>query len=554
MKGIGKTVFAGDRIETFEAEILGVLENAGPRQSIILARLAGGPLADTGVMQGMSGSPIYIDGKLVGAVALAYTFAKQPIAGVRPIEEMLDAAPPAPRRAARPESPFQVNVLAGLTGPRAAFDTRAGRLVELATPLSFSGFSPGTLARFAPDLESAGLTPAQSPGGGGSSPRKLGDPRSVAPGSMISVQLMTGDLAVGADGTVTHIDRDRIFAFGHRFIGAGGTELPFARAEVISLLPNLSSSFKISAAREPLGVITQDRSTAVAGVFGREARMTPLSIRVAVPGRPARDYRMQVADDRSLAPLLVQMAIYSALDATERLLGASTVRLRGVVEFAAGDPVRIDNLFASDSNLPLLASLGVVTPLAYAVQSGFDGLRPKSIRLEAQVIEEKRLWQIDRVWTSTRRARPGEEIEIAVALTNEAGAEKIERRKYRFPVGAPAGPVTITASEGMIANLIEFQATLTSPPASAAQVVGLLNGLRPNSGAYLRIARADASYPAGGRDLPAPPASLALLLSRAQAAAGTYAGWRGSTLAEIPIDLGLAAVSGSKSITLEIRE
>jgi hypothetical protein len=555
MKGIGKTVFAGDRIETFEAEILGVLENTGPRQSVILARLSGGPLAETGVLQGMSGSPIYIDGKLAGAVALAYTFAKHPIAGVRPIEEMLGAGPPAVRRASRPESPFQVNVLAGLTDSRTAHDTRAGRLVELTAPLSFSGFSPGTLARFAPELEAAGLVLAQAPGG--ASPpgtRRLGDPRSVSPGSMISVQLMTGDLAVGADGTVTHIDGERLYAFGHRFIGAGGTELPFARAEVVSLLPNLSSSFKISAAREPVGVITQDRFAGISGVFGREARTVPLAVRVAVPGRPAREYRMRMAEERALAPLLVQMAVYSALDATERLLGAATVRLRGTVEFANAEPVRIENLYAADANLPLLASLGAVTPLAYAVQSGFEQLRPKSVRFDAEVIEEKRQWQIDRLWTSTRRARPGDEIEIAVALAGESGAEKIERRKYRVPVGAPAGPLTITASEGLVANLIEYQATLATPPASAAQVVALLNGLRPNSGVYLRVARADASYPAGGRDLPAPPASLALLFSRAQAAAGTFAGWRGSTLAEIPIDLGLAAVSGSRSLTLEIRE
>ncbi len=229
LHGVGRIVFSGNRIDEFQVEILGVLENIGPKQSLILARLSGGPLEKTGVLQGMSGSPVYIEGKLAGAVALAFPFAKEPIAGIRPIEEMVRVT-----EAGRGSAPSQVarnavsmaSLLAGqdLTRmlPRrqeiAAGDTK---LLEIATPLSFSGFTRETLDRFAPQLRALGLEPAQGLAAGGHADPRMGDPSALKPGSMISVELMTGDMSVGADGTITYIDGNRVYAFGHRFLAIG---------------------------------------------------------------------------------------------------------------------------------------------------------------------------------------------------------------------------------------------------------------------------------------------------------------------------------------------
>jgi membrane-associated protease RseP (regulator of RpoE activity) len=250
---VGKTVFQGNKIEEFQVDILGVLENVGPRQSIILARLSGGPLAETGVMQGMSGSPVYMDGRLVGAVALAFNFSKEPIAGIRPIEEMLavgDSPEPGARKVA--------------SNKRASNgDSFASKLVDIATPLSFSGFTAGTLDEFAPQLKKLGLEPRQGVSSGGKLPSKLGAPASLRPGDMIAVELLSGDMSIGAEGTVTAVDGKSIYAFGHQFMSVGNTELPFARAEVLTLLPNLNSSFKISSPLEWMGAITQDRSTSI---------------------------------------------------------------------------------------------------------------------------------------------------------------------------------------------------------------------------------------------------------------------------------------------------
>jgi len=274
-KGIGRTVFSGNKIEEFQVEVLGVLENIGPKQNVILARLSGGPLEKTGVMQGMSGSPVYIDGRLVGAVALAFNFAKEPIAGIRPIEEMLAVAEPlgtagGSQRAAVVQ--HEIPLAPAKTG------VEAGSLIEIATPVSFSGFTAETLEHFAPDLKKLGLSPRQGVSSGGALPNKMGNPAQLRPGDMISVNLLSGDYAIGAEGTVTQVDGKHVYAFGHRFMSAGETELPFARAEVLALLPNLEASFKISSPQEWMGTITQDRSTSIYGEVGRKADTIPLAV------------------------------------------------------------------------------------------------------------------------------------------------------------------------------------------------------------------------------------------------------------------------------------
>ncbi|HEY1964910.1 MAG TPA: SpoIVB peptidase S55 domain-containing protein, partial [Acidobacteriaceae bacterium] len=289
--GVGKTIFSGTRIEEFQVEVLGVLDNIGPQQSIILARLSGGPLANTGVLQGMSGSPVYIDGRLVGAVALGFPEAKEAIAGIRPIEEMLRVDPGAK---AAP------GALASLPA-RAKFAAGGMRLEEIATPVSFAGFTATALEHFGSQLRALGMDPRQGVSGGGNPPVKMGDPKTLEPGSMISVQLMTGDMNVSADGTVTAIDGDHLYAFGHRFLATGPTNMPFARAEVLALLPSLSSSFKISKASEWMGTITADRDTAISGITGRSAAMAPIEIRVG-----NTTYHMSVIQDRIMTPIVAQ--------------------------------------------------------------------------------------------------------------------------------------------------------------------------------------------------------------------------------------------------------
>ena len=277
MHGVGKTVFAGDTVEDFDVEILGILENTGPRQSLILGRLTGGPLEHTGVLQGMSGSPVYIDGKLIGAVALAFPYSKDPIAGIRPIEEMLRVntfpSAPAPQKLADLTNP--ASLLEKALPKAASVGFGEARMTEVATPVSFSGFTSSAIEQFAPQLRALGLEPRQGISLGGAPIDRMGNPSALKPGSMISVELMMGDMSVGADGTLTAIDGNEVYAFGHRFLAIGATQLPFTRSEVMTLLANVNTSFKISSARELMGVISQDRDTAITGSLGIRAAMTP---------------------------------------------------------------------------------------------------------------------------------------------------------------------------------------------------------------------------------------------------------------------------------------
>ncbi len=548
LKGTGRTVFAGSKIESFDVEILGVLENIGPKQSLILGRLSGGPLEKTGVMQGMSGSPVYIDGKLIGAVAMAFQFAKEPIAGIRPIEEMLASSTTSVRR---PEVRASLTDKS-LTERLPRIDSSPDRPIPIATPLSLTGFTQGTVEHFASALRAIGFEPRQGVSGG----RAVKPAPAVTPepGSMISVQLVNGDLSVGADGTVTHVDGNRIHAFGHRFLSVGETELPFTNASVMALLANVSTSFKISAAGSFLGTMTGDYNAAVSGELGRKARMA--KIRIGVKGASGRttDFRMEMVQDRILSPLLLQMMTYSAMDGSERTLGSSSVRLKGTVRFQGiAQPVSIDNIYSGDFNTPLVASLGTALPVAYALQNTTDLLRVESVDLNIEAMTDRRQFTIDQVWTSQREVLPGETIDIHVLLSGEAGREVVRHLKYEVPSGARAGTLNLTVADGPSTNAGEGKAYNLSQLRPASQVIDLLNSLRGQTRGWLRVWRSDPGYTLDGHDLPDPPPSVGLLLAKTPGASPNPG--RGSTVAELSFDAGMEAViSGAKTITVEVKE
>jgi len=516
--------------------VLGVLENLGPRQSIILARLSGGPLVSTGVMQGMSGSPVYIDGKLVGAVALSFPLSKEAIAGIRPIEDMLRVRP----------QPAQT--IAKAAPRRQPFVAGGNTLEEIATPVSFTGFTPAALEHFAPQLRQMGLDPRQGVSGGGAIPARLGDPRKLQPGSMISVQLISGDMTVGAEGTITAIDGDRIYAFGHRFLDEGSTDLPFASAEVLALLPNLSSSFKISIAREWMGSITSDRETAVSGLTGRQASLIPVQIRVG-----QNTYRMQLVQDRVMTPLLMQMALFSAIDSTERSVGAQAYSVRGQLDFDGG-PVRVDDVYSGDVGVAVIASAGIGSPIAYALQSGFDALKLKTVSLDIAPVERRSQEQVVDLMAA-RTVRPGEDLDLTVVMEGQNGVDISRRVQYRVPVGTPVGILNFTIADATSTNVIEFQAAVATPQRSPQQVLGLLNGLRSNTKAYIRVWRAEPSFTVDGRDIPDPPPSLAMLLSRVQAGSTNLVNTRGAKVAELEVPGAPGfVVTGTKTIQVEVKE
>ncbi|HSF24013.1 MAG TPA: SpoIVB peptidase S55 domain-containing protein, partial [Blastocatellia bacterium] len=278
MKGHGMSVFQGSKPERFEVEVLGTLQGMpNPKQAIVIARLSGPLVERSGVFAGMSGSPVYIDGKLVGAVAYAFPFAKEPIAGITPIKYMIGVFEQGGEESPRSSQRVSFKTLIGaadgsFTGdsPAAAAQAQAQTvsggaftgqtMVPIATPVTFSGISQATVDMFASDLKRLGIQPIAGIGGGSSlGPMVPFTKETLSAGSSVSVQLVRGDFTIDASGTVTYRDGERVYAFGHPFLSSGRTSWPMAESSVITVVPNVNNSFKLSSGGSLVGAINQDR-------------------------------------------------------------------------------------------------------------------------------------------------------------------------------------------------------------------------------------------------------------------------------------------------------
>ncbi len=579
MKAVGRTVFTGTKVEEFEVEILGVLKNIGPQQSLILARLSGGPLEKAGVMAGMSGSPVYIDGKLLGAVALSFPFSKEPIAGITPIEQMAgvlekaeaDPSPPLVKVSLHQvptSSGSEPRLLGGLlpSGPNALLPAVADqgvllsaeqpRLARIATPLVISGFTSRAIEQFAAQFRALGLVPMQGGGGGSTADSAAGpgDASDLAPGSMISVQLIRGDLGVNADGTLTYRDGNRIYAFGHRVLAAGPTEMPFAASDVITLLPSAFSSSKISTPGRLLGVIRQDRSAGVLGMIGEKARMIPVQVRMRSSRAREVRYRFEMVNDRYLSPFLLQFAVFGTIDATERVLGESSLAIRGTITLNGLPPVKLENLFSAEANAPALAAQITAAPLALLLHSGFPTVEVRGVDLEIVSSDERRLTSLDQVWSSKREVRPGERLEITAVLRAEDGLETVKKVPVEIPPSLGPGPLQITVADGNSLNLAEVRELPGGfTPKTPAQLVRAINNLRKNNRLYVRLSRPQTAFLLHGTQFPAPPPSVARAMANEPSVSTNIATSRVSTLAETELEALPSVVAGQKTITVQVK-
>lgn len=577
MVATGLTVFEGDRLEEFQAHILGVLRNSiGPRRDLILARLEGGPLANTGVIAGMSGSPVYIDGRLVGAVSYSLgEFAKEPLAGITPIQEMFQAATlPGPRspvaratlalpvtqdglRASlqqafswmRPfaDSPADVQVLGGTLSSGIATLLR-----PIATPLTFAGFDPTVIdpvmaafreRGFAPVLAGAGQTPSSAP----SRERPL-----LRPGDPVGVGLMSGDLEVGATGTVTAVDGDRVYAFGHPFYGLGPTQFPMTRAHVMTILPSLSSSMKIASTGEVIGVVQQDRATTIAGTLGPGPTMIPIRLTLASERGTREQFTMSMVNDQLMTPLLAYVAILNTLTSYERQSGVGTYTLRGSAQLKNHAPVAFEDLFTGDQP-SAGAAASVVAPINVLLRNAFETVELEGLNLEIEGSEEPRSATIERVWIDGTRAKPGTTVDLRVLLRTYRG-EEITRS---IPIAIPAnarGSVSIMVADG--ARLSQWESReLQIQPLQATglpQMIRVLNSARKNNRLYVRLVTRDGGAVVKGEPLASLPASI-LSVMESDRNGGSFSPLQSALLGEWDITAGYA-VSGARTLTLPLEQ
>ena len=577
MKGVGRTVFQGTKIEEFQVEIIGVLENVGPKQSIILARLTGGPLAQTGVIAGMSGSPVLIDGKLIGAVAYGFPFSKETIAGITPIGEMIEVTRTESVSTARPAS-ARLRMSFGAHGPLAPLDQAAlisalkrargsipasggvggglpgalagQSLTPLALPLTFSGFDPQAFAWAREIFGGLGFAPVMAGGGQARTPAQ--PLPAFEPGGAIGISLVEGDLDLSATGTITHIDQDRVYAFGHPFYNLGPTQFPMRKAYVYSVFPSLYQSWKISVpAEDAVGTMDQDRTTAIAGLLGRAPRMIPVDVELKTSRGQERRYSFRIVDDELFSPVLAFVSLASVLQGNERAFGTSTIRVDGRITLSGGREVRVDDLFAEEQPAQQAAAL-VAAPLAYLMSNDFERVTVDRLRVTVSSLETVQTATLQRAWIErTGPVRPGSVVPLRVLLRTYRGETQSETIPVSIPANAPPGPYSVLVTDGPSLTAIE-QRQMRQPfvPKDLDQLVRAINGLRRNHHLYARLLRADEGAIVGGEYLQSlPPSVLSVLGGSSEHGAvvpiRTASVWE----FDLPTDY---AVSGSRVLSLTV--
>lgn len=573
MKGVGKTVFNGTRIEDFQVEVIGTLEHVAPQRNLILVRLAGGPLAQTGVMAGMSGSPVYFGDRLAGAVAYTWAFAREPLAGVTPIQEMLqveDKELPAgsPQGGRRTMGGPTGAPLALLKDPEklpahfaAYFDTflpapaaTASPMTPIATPLLFSGMPARALDRIAPALARAGLQPVQG-GSSSRSPAGAGDAR-LSPGAGVGIKLVRGDVEIAAICTVTYHEKDRVMACGHPLLNLGPTDLIMTTAQVNGLFPSLQESFKFASAGEEVGAFRQDRSTGVFGYVGKKPRLIPVRLELQPQsGRPQR-FAFDIVEDPFLAPYLLYAALNGILSSEEKDYGEVTLSYKtgSTIQVSGEEDIELKNLFAGD-----LASLYASGTVAFITQlllnNEYHPVHVEGINLILGYQDERRLARVERAWVNKDRVRPGETVQVSAAIKPFRGPEVIRQIDMTIPEEALPGTLILQVGDGLTLARLEDEGESAGDefhPRDLNQLIFLINHLRSNNKVYALLSRADNGILFQGRRLPNLPPSVAQVMVRPQSR-GNYLRLWSRGIAEENLDTDYM-ISGFKQLTIDVEE
>ncbi len=574
MKGVGRTCIRGTKPEEFQAEILGVLHGVNPGVSVVLAHFSGGILEKTGIFEGMSGSPVFIDGKLLGAVAYSFTFAKEPIGGITPITQMVDAFqenlnPSSEKIQLGGKLPWKYRLpLPSSWSKYVSFDVtaedvrqqpqlanyRGHSLVPIATPLSLGGFHAETLKNFGPQFRSLGLSLLQGAGGSGtkSAAETAFDSSPLEPGSNIVIPLVRGDLEVSAGGTVTHVDGDRLYAFGHSMLQLGFTELPIHKARAVMVVPSLESSFKILEMGEQVGTIRQDRGVGIFGVLGAKPRTVPLRILLTTSRGTKRVFKFEVVSDPFLTPLLVNTTVYNTLVTFERAQGMSTLKVKGKVLIKNEETVRIENGFSSDSEVPNAAALSIAVPVNYLMASGYRNLDLQNIDVEISAQEADRAALLDSIRLPRTEVKAGESVDLEIRHKRANGEIIQDTYPVTIPANASPGSLNMLVADGStLMSLDEKDEGEYLIPRDLTQLIRFINNLRKNDRLYLRFYRQEPGAVVKGEGMPGLPPSILEIL-KSERKVGDITPIRTSTLMEYEMDGTEYMVSGAKSIKLMV--
>ncbi len=574
MRGIAWTVFAGTEPEPIPVEIIGLWRNAwGPKQDIILAKM-GGKAQRTNVAGGMSGSPVYIDGKLIGAVALRLSvFSPDAICGITPIELMLEINDFDNSRPADARSPGQaqtraaVEVPGGMLGQVVAAGASSGLpagalMTPIETPLTFSGFNDSVLREFGPLFQQLGVTAVQGGAAGslrGSKPAP-GWQNALNPGDPIAGVLVSGDMNITGLGTVTYNDGKRVLAFGHSFFNLGPVDMPMSKGEVLTVLSSQFQPNKVANATEIVGALKQDRHSGIMGTLGEAADMVPVTVAVrsfdeknAV--RKQKDFHFDVFVQQKWTPYLMMVTLFNSISGLNDFAEEATYRLSGQVELYGQQKLSLQTMQAP-SEVPVPA------PMLLAGWWGdkFNRLflnavhtpRLKSVNVAVDLLPERRVATIDNAWIPTSEVEPGSEVPVKVFLRPYRG-ERIEREfKLRVPAGLAKGDHRILLSDAETLNRMQTSAGYMNRFMDLPQTVSLINQERSNNKLYVSLVEARPTVFSDDKTLPSLPASVLNVMQTGRTAHRPFviSGESAVEQLAIPFDL---MVNGSYSLKITVK-
>ncbi len=573
LRGVGRTCIAGTELTEFPFEVLGVVKNVVPGRTMAIVRLSGPVVEKTGVFSGMSGSPLYIDGKLLGALAYSFPYSKEPIAGVTLFAEtrdMVTGESGAARGAAVPariEPPTADNLLGLLArnmpghpagSPAApAADAPAGSwpgaaFQPIRTPLTVSGAGAAGLGAFRDALAPLGFEVMA--GGVEATGGSAGTAGPIVPGSSVAVSMIRGDVSMGAGGTVTEVDGKKVYAFGHPFVSSGSAEYSLHASEVIAVVPLLSTSFKFFTTGAPVGVIRQDRVLGVSGVLGETPRMIPVTLTVKNSRDRKKKYSFEVARDRQLTPLLLNLALGSLLSTEERQLGWETIAVSAEIHIGGGDVIPLRNVYSQANIAPALAAAYVAIPVQYLMLYDFPDIDIESVSVTAEMNETLTATRLDEVWVSRTEVRPGDDVGFTVGLLRPDGSVARESFSVKIPENTPPGPLLAYIGDGTSLTQLEQQLDPAQFVITASrQLVKVLKQFRQDGTLYLRLYRKDSGFLLNGREYPSAPSSVQSIFRGSTVRGGptpvSYAPYIERTLGDRPYP-----ISGFRTLALWVEQ
>ena len=540
MTGVGYSVFAGTQVDSFSVTVLGVLKGYRPGFDLIMAK-ASSPIIDrTGVIAGMSGSPVYIGGKLIGAVSYTWSFLKEPMAGITPIDQMLSLLP---KDGAVP--PDGEDAFGTLGAPQAPAGEEGGAK-PIATPIALAGFTDEALRYLDPWLTDRGFV--ASPGG---ATEPGGSCDSLRAGSAVGVQLVRGDWSAAAIGTVTWREGDRVLAFGHPFLAMGWMELPMTAAKIHTIMSSQQISNKIGSPTATCGTIFADRSTGIAGRVGETASMIPVKVAIDGSGGRARRYNLEVARSRYLTPALVSATVVNSISEALYDAGVATVRYDFALYMNGGArTIRHDDVFVSTAPVSGVGET-ISQSLTLLLGDRFRPSRLDSVRVNVAVAEG-----IDEAALVGIRVAPaaivaGDSLDLDLSLRRSSKVVETRRVRIRIPPSLPPGDITVRVCDASETERWEMQrAPERYQPETFDQLANLIEEDRPSDRLYVQLYRPAGGAIVGGREISQAPGSVLQVLGSSPKA-GESATTKGATVSEISVPLG-RVVRGNESATVTV--